>query len=79
MKRHKKYKAVQVDWVDSNGTNGWTRGVCNKPTTCVSIGYLIAESKKAITVAGTITIESDPQKHSDITIPRCAIKKIKPL
>lgn len=74
-----KHKLVIVKWLDSNIASGWSREVCNQPAKCVSVGWMIAKSKTAITLTANKTKSTTPQKCGDITIPRCSITSIKSL
>ena len=78
MKR-KKFKLVRVYWLDSNSESGWTRTICNKNTKCVSVGYLLAKNKQALTLTANLTKERDIQRCGSMTIPRVAITKIETL
>ncbi len=72
-----KYKLVKVWWLDSSGRWGWSREICNHPTRCVSVGWLVAKSKRCLTLVGNVTKESLPQQSGEITIPRCCVTKMK--
>jgi hypothetical protein len=67
-------RIVFVRWIDSNGPSGWHHDpVDNEPSRCRSIGWLLAESDEAITIASHL--DGDPIKSRDgeFTIPRCSI------
>ncbi len=69
---------VKVDWIDSSTARGWnTRDKAKKPGgfACTSVGFVIQENKKDITVAGTVGDDGDCLDA--ITIPRGCIKKIR--
>lgn len=71
-------KIVKVKWIDSaGGINGWEyleELPPLKPATCNTIGYLLENNHEYITIASTI---SQTQVLGRITIPKCAILKIK--
>lgn len=69
---------VMVEWVDSHHTPGWTTGdPPTEPLTCRSVGWLVYEGERAITLAPHVTLEEEPQRCGQMTIPNCAILKIK--
>ena len=73
-------KIVRVDWLDSSMTEGWhgmnfdaqLKPVVSK---CVTVGRLLANTKKAVTLAGSWGTHPD-QACAVMTIPRCAIRSI---
>lgn len=70
-----KRSLLLVEWVDSLGGGGWVGPETFKAevSQCVSIGMLVHQDKKSITVAGTFSERGgwcDP-----ITIPKCSIIK----
>ena len=71
-------KLVFIKWIDSkNGPEGWEYldGLeALKPILCSSVGFLIDDNKDYKTIAPTI---GGDQVLGRITIPTCAIKKIK--
>lgn len=74
-------KLLWIKWKDSTSQQG---GIWHdlesvkdmKPLSIVTVGYLIQESKKHITVASSITKH---QVAGDICIPKSCIKSIKTL
>lgn len=72
-----KGKLVLVQWVDSNHTTDWSFDKpSNKPTKCRSVGVLLCEDSRAITVASHISVERKPQRCGMMTIPRKAVTKV---
>jgi hypothetical protein len=73
-------KIVKVKWVDSKGvTPEWEfkdELKPLKPCRCVSVGFLIKETKTYITVAQSV---GNDQVVGRMTIPKCSILKIKKL
>lgn len=68
-----KFKKVEIHWVDSVSTRGWTHmeGFKGEDLTVVSIGFIVHETKTNITISTSYTHYGscmDP-----LTIPRCAI------
>jgi hypothetical protein len=81
----KPYTLVVIDWVDSSSTGKPWRGIddfgseAQKPLQCRTAGYLMASTKKAVTLAMNLAYEPGCNPHSagnDMTIPRCSILKI---
>jgi hypothetical protein len=69
---------VRVVWVD---TVGWRAGWADadavaglEPITCETVGWLVRETKDAITV--TDTIASNGHCQAPQAIPRCCIRRI---
>lgn len=73
-----KYDCARVDWLDSNGFGHWhdKTDEKNKPSTCVSIGMIEAESDEAITLRLSIDTLIN-RVDNTMTIPKCAVKLIK--
>ena len=84
-------KLVVVDWTDSCSMTGgpWhsvesiKEDINKQSLACRSVGWLIAESKDAIVLVahqafGTKEAELN-QVSGDMTIPKCAIEKMKVL
>ena len=70
-------RLVAVEWVDSHISSGWTcEKVDAQPQTCVSVGWVLAESKEALSVSPHISIEDEPQRNGTMTIPKCSIKRM---
>jgi hypothetical protein len=82
----KPYRLVVVDWVDSSSTGRTWRGInefgpeASKPLQCRTVGYLMATSKLAITLAMNLAYEPGCAPHSagnDMNIPVCSILRVK--
>lgn len=76
------YPLVLVEWEDSQrplAAWGWIDELAPPtPSNCVSVGYLVVESKTAIAIAGNVG-DLDRQRHQCcgvITIPRRAVKRL---
>ncbi len=69
----RRFPVVWVEWVDSVAASGWVADqyAVSHNLACISVGFLVAESEEAITVAASIS--SAGQIDCPITIPRCAI------
>ena len=69
-----------VQWSDSHYRPGWDNGdVSVKETICMSMGWLVGESKDVIVLAANITDEDGPQRCGEMTIPRKSILKMNSL
>lgn len=73
-----KKQAIYLEWVDSKGGGGWEPldGFEPKIMTVHSIGWLVQEDKKQISISAAYGI-GPPQAMDIITIPKCAIQKRK--
>jgi len=75
-----KKKFVEVHWVDSISSARWrtvdeVKDFSSKEFRIVTMGFLIMENKKVVTIASTIG--EDDAYISMMGIPRGCIKKIK--
>jgi hypothetical protein len=79
------FKLVMVEWEDHAGSDGWcslhdAQASNDDGMLCVSVGFLIAESKKRITIAASIgcpsPVKPEPDVAGQMTIARALIKKI---
>ena len=79
---------VLIHWVDSSSTGKAWRHIgdfgseVQSPLQCLSVGWIMAQSKKAVTLAMNLGYEEGCDPHSaggDITIPRSAIFSIRKL
>ena len=76
-------QAVYVCWLDTSGHGGWTRSLPRAGLECVSVGWLLEEDERSITVAahvggallqddGSVDYCADGQNR----IPRCTIVRM---
>ena len=78
MSATKKSTMMFVEWVDSMGSPGWRnqRDIGTEAAVCQTAGFLVAESKTAITIACSRNLAEDSLPYNDcISIPKCAIKR----
>lgn len=72
-KKSKKYKYVEVTWIDAVSVSEW---VAPDKLPCPAVirtrGWLVGENKDHITIAGTLS--EDGGYGEVITIPRCWAK-----
>lgn len=73
------YKIVRVDWRDSSCLPHWTpiRDLGSPSgATCVTVGFLVKESKTAVAVAQSLS--ESARADCIMEIPRSAIIKMRP-
>ena len=75
------YEGIHVVvWLDSKHKSGWnTDEPETEPLTCVSTGMLVRRAKDAVTLCLSTTVEDDPQRCGEMTIPTCSIVKMERL
>lgn len=49
---------VYIEWEDHHANGGWQEQVDHTPAPCASIGWLVKEDRKAITIAGSFCAEA---------------------
>ena len=75
-------KVVLVEWVDSSGTGGWqplTQVVKMEPDRCISVGFVVNETDKYVTLIQSFTNRKDSttdEADHALTIPKRAITRI---
>jgi hypothetical protein len=70
-------RVIYIEWVDAVGIDGWQRLDYElHPAVCVSIGFLVSENDKYITICQgrSVAVES---MNGVFTIPKGWIKKRK--
>ena len=82
--QHDGLKLVYVAWVDSHSGRGWNdlENIAAKAEFlhCRSVGWLISETKEVMVIVPHLTSGDGDiivQGCGDITIPKCAIRKVK--
>lgn len=74
----KKPVIMFVEWVDSCGSPGWRseRDIETEPAICQTAGFVVAESKTALTIAcSRNTTEGHTPYNDCIAIPKVAIRR----
>ena len=71
-------KAIYVEWDDSSSmaSTVWKdkkQVAASKPCRCTTIGFVIAEDKDSLTLAGSL--DGGDFISGDMNIPKCAIRK----
>lgn len=83
--RPRKPPLVLVEWIDPWSLGGWTekeqalREVEEHDMTCWTVGYVIAETKEYLAIAGSITAAKSPQLGDVFKLPHAVIVKRTPL
>ncbi len=73
-------KLVLIEWLDSHQGMRWTNDeTASEPLLCRSVGWRVYYGDTAKSVAAHMTVEDTPQRPGEMTIPACAITKIKSL
>lgn len=75
----RKCPLVMVEWLDSSYALGWlTEADAEEPKVkqCCSVGWLRRRTTEAIVLTANMTMEENPHRCCEITIPRCAIQRI---
>ncbi len=71
-----KYPLEYIEWVDHHATGGWTEegDLDHAPTLCKSIGWLLKEDNKAVTLAASI---SPPRTvgNTQYILKNCILKR----
>ena len=69
-------KVYYIEWVDATAAAGWTDcGITPMP--CVSVGFLVEETKKHICLALTTDPDGEEVYNALMSIPKGWIKKKK--
>ena len=73
-------RLVMIEWLDSHYAPGWSSGASPKAgMLCRSVGWLTHDGKKAKTIAAHVTHETAPQRAGQMTIPCCAVVRVRAL
>lgn len=67
-----------ITWLDSNVSQGWHDPTCQeyKPLVVSTVGYVLSENTKCVTVAGSVIWGEDFQAIDAMTIPRgCIVRQ----
>ena len=70
-------KLEYIEWIDSTARDGWHLPDPDpeEGMDCISVGWITAETETAITVTCHIMLGNPRFHHSDMNIPKAAIKK----
>ena len=79
----KDHPLVRVDWEDSTGVRHWmgNRAVSDlTPLDCVSVGWLLRDDEKAVTLVASYDGQGEESNVDGIQcIPRSAVRKVERL
>lgn len=82
-KQLKKWQIIEISWIDSVHTNGWTfedsARLDDKFLRHKTIGYYFKETKLGLSVIQSKSDDGEDKANVDaiMTIPKVAVKKIK--
>jgi hypothetical protein len=80
MPRGPQWRLVLVEWLDSHYIPEWHYDEpLTEPKVCRSVGWLVYEGPKAITIAAHVAVEDAPQRSGEMIIPAQAVINIKTL
>lgn len=80
-------RLVFVEWYDSASTDGWRKVGVHEPIDvedllCSSVGWVVEESPDVLVISSHLSHKRGGeinQIHSDMAIPKLAIKRVKTL
>lgn len=76
--RSVKHEVIAIWWLDASASVGWETGTAYPSLECVTVGKIIYEDDKALTIASTWG-EFDEDHNCRMTIPKGWVKKRKAL
>lgn len=68
---------VEVLWLDAHSVDGWHRKPKHKLKPVRSVGMLVKQTKRAVVLAASHHADTDEPFSSAVTIPRCAVTKMR--
>ena len=72
-----KLPLIYVEWDDHHANGSWQEGIDHTPALCCSVGWIVKEDKKAVTIAGSIHTGQDAQLGNTQYILKSCIRKRK--
>lgn len=60
-------KILVIKWIDAQADTGWEEGTKAHLADCITVGFVVSETKQAICVATTI---SEPHNNCRMHIPK---------
>lgn len=60
-------KILVIKWIDAQADSGWEEGTKAHLADCITVGFVVSETKQAICVATTI---SEPHNNCRMHIPK---------
>ena len=79
MVRRLMFGLVLVEWIDSAYSLGWlTEADTEEPKLkrCCSVGWLRKETQDSVTLTANLTMEENPHRCCEITIPKRAVQRM---
>lgn len=71
---------VYVRWIDSHFRPGWcSEAPSDELLTAHSVGWLVGSNKQVVTLASHVVVGDNSQRCGEMTIPTCAIRRIRNL
>jgi hypothetical protein len=68
---------LQITWLDHHANGAWTDSIDHTPAICHSVGWLIKEDRKAITLAASYTEENASVGNTQYIIKNCITERKK--
>lgn len=63
------FKLVRVLWLDAYSEGGWKEANDEpREAPCISVGYLIKETRKYVRLASTVSVDDEGKWHANATI-----------
>lgn len=63
------FRLVRVFWLDAYSDGGWKEaGEEPKDSPCISVGYLVSQTKKYVRLAATVSVDDDGKWHTNATM-----------
>jgi len=70
---------VIVEWVDSSYAPGWLTSADDdepKLKRCCSVGWVRRDTAEALILTANMTLDENPHRCCEITIPKCAVRAV---
>ena len=68
-------KAIYLEWEDSASVTGWQWYDGSMVLHVVTIGFLVGEDGKSVTISSSYDANADPKFADIMSIPKSAIRK----
>lgn len=68
---------IYVEWDDHHASGAWREGVEHAPSKCASVGWLIKEDRKAISLVSSVSLDHDSNTtgNSQYILKNCITKR----
>ena len=76
-KKNIKPPLIYVEWADHHANGAWQSEIDHTPAICCSVGWLIKEDRRGLSVAGSKGTDDKPPLHgnSQYIIKSCILKR----